>query len=111
MLEVVEMTEAVVAAAAMAGALATDDYEHGYNAHDPDDLAMITQADPSMPLIGMSSREGRRQLHKLLPTTRYYREEEAEKKGEGRDASRAARREARERQEASISELHLLRHV
>ena len=74
------MTEAVVAAAAMAGALATDDYEHGYNAHDPDDLAMITQADPSMPLIGMSSREGRRQLHKLLPTTRYYREEEAEKK-------------------------------
>ena len=93
------MTEAVVAAAAMAGALATDDYEHGYNAHDPDDLATITQADPSMPLIGMSSREGRRQLHKLLPTTRYYREEEAEKKGEGRDASRAARREARERQE------------
>ena len=54
------MTEAVVAAAAMAGALATDDYDHGDNAHDPDDLAMITQADPSMLLIGMPSRDGRR---------------------------------------------------
>ena len=60
MLEVAAMTEAVVAAAAMAGALATDDYDHGDNAHDPDDLAMITQADPNMLLIGKSSRDGRR---------------------------------------------------
>ena len=46
MLEVAAMTEAVVTAAAMAGALANDDYDHGDNAHDPDYLAMIILADP-----------------------------------------------------------------